>query len=195
MNTHATVNFPSGIAEDKASIYIAKTIKNLRQWLRRRGISGAQTTHLWVRERRPDQASHVHLLFHLPLSARLTNSRFAALIPREAGIVLGEVPDRAGRDSGTPVLVLRAKSDEQTREWTRYVLKGISALDANDFGLRPARQGPIAGKRVGVAENIGASEWTNWTTDYRIGGREFALQRWRERAEAAKRVQARTGPA
>lgn len=188
-NTHVTVNFPSGIAEDRVPIYIARTIKNLRQWLRRKRISGAETTYLWVRETRPAQSSHVHLLLHMPSSIKLTNKRMASLLHHEIGIAPSEISDAAGRDSGSPVLVLRATADEQSRAWVKYVLKGISAAHAAGFDLRPARQGAITGKRLGIAENIGATEWSNWSIDYKIGGRDFALRRWRERASMAKRIQ------
>ena len=189
LNTHVTIHFPSDIDEEEAPRLVAEALRNFRQWLRRRKLGGALTTHLWVRERVPACASHVHVLLHTPTEVRreLTNSRFARFFPRRSGIDSGQINDRAGRNSGTPILVQFPVDDQHERRWPFYIVKGIEERHAAAFHVSNVeRQGTIVGQRVGVAENIGATEWRRWQTDFGLGSRPFALKMWAERASMAK---------
>jgi hypothetical protein len=122
-----------------------------------------------------------------PLQKRhITNRRFAGFLPKAAGIDSAGIDDFAGHGSGTPVLVIHAVDIKHERGLPRYVLKGLAKEHAADLGIAAKPQGVVVGQRIGVAENIGPIEWKEWDFNWKFGGRDFALKRWREEAATPK---------
>lgn len=187
INAHVTINFDNSVPENKLSKIIAQTLRNWRQWLRRKGLSGARTTHIWARERAGDRPTHVHILLHIPFEVRpsVDSRKFATFIPRSSGIDPSAIPRRPQPYSGTPVLL--QVNDRSADNWGKYIIKGIAAAHAEEFGFEARRQGRILGKRVGIAENIMGEEQSRWAFEARTFGREFAQARWSERASEPKR--------
>lgn len=70
--------------------------------------------------------------------------------------------------------------------WGKYIIKGIAAMYAEEFVVKPKRQGRMIGKRVGIAENVMHEEQRRWTFETRNFGNKFALPKWTERASSPK---------
>jgi len=188
INAHVTINFDRAVRDNEVSNIIAQTLRTWRQWLRRRGLNGNRTTHIWARERAGDRPTHVHiLLLHIPMEVRpdVDSRKFASFIPKSAGIDPRAIPRRPQPYSGTPVLL--QFNERSADNWGKYVIKGIAAMNAEEFGLEVKRQGRITGKRVGIAENVMGEEQRRWGFDARTFGNEFARTNWSERACTPKR--------
>jgi hypothetical protein len=187
INAHVTINFDKAVPDNEVAKIIAQTLRNWRQWLRRRGLSGARTTHIWARERAGDRPTHVHILLHIPVEVRpdLDSRKFATFLPNIAGIDPDTIPRRPQPYSGTPVLL--QFNDRAGENWGKYIIKGIAAMYAEEFSVESKRQGRIIGKRVGIAENVMHEEQRRWAFDARNFGHEFALAKWSERASAPKK--------
>jgi len=189
LNCHVTVDFPAGIDETAIPKLIAAALKAWKQWVRRQTSGSGITAYIWARERRADQASHVHLVLHVPpeLRGRVTASRFTAFFPDEGGLRQLIIDDNAARNSGTPVLVQHNTSHQP--RFVRYIAKGLERTAYAEFPEidRPSPQGRITGKRFGISENIGQIERQRWRLEERIWGGDKARGWWLERGAMSKR--------
>lgn len=129
----------------------------------------------------------MHLLLHVPKGIRLSNRQVSSWIPSAAGIDRRTIKNSAQDHSGAPIIV--KQRDGVSEIWGRYVLKGIARGEGAALGLdRLEKQGRLAGKRVGVAENVASQARTDWKWHVDNWGEEFARTKWIESASMPKRL-------
>ena len=132
--------FFSGNADDRTRF--ARCQQRLSKWALRHGFP---LTMIWTREVGKNGSTHTHVLLHVP-PPLTQDGIFKRALERSLEPEGGPVHDKA-------ILVQRAYFPLGK---LLYALKGIDPKHANDFGIRPAYQGALSGKRAGVTQNLSA---------------------------------------
>jgi hypothetical protein len=130
----------SGTVDDRTRF--ARCQQRLSKWARRRGFA---LTLIWTRELGRYGSPHTHVLIHVPPWLMESNEFQFAL-------------ERALEPEGGPnhEKAILIQSAYRPLGKLLYNLKGVDPKNANDFGIRPAYQGTLSGKRAGCTQNLGA---------------------------------------
>ena len=130
----------SGIVDDRTRF--AQCQQRLSKWAKRRGFA---LTLIWTRELGKYGSPHTHVLIHVPPWLMESNEFQLAL-------------ERALEPEGGPNHEKAIMIQPAYRPLGKllYNLKGVDPKHASRFGIRPAYQGELSGKRAGCTENLGA---------------------------------------
>ena len=140
--------FFSGNTDDRTRF--AGLQQRLSKWATRQGFPLAM---IWTREVGRNGGIHTHVLLHVP-PPLTQDGTFKHALERSLEPEGGPIDDKA-------ILIQRAYF---ALGKLLYALKGIDPKHANDFGIRPAYQGLLSGKRAGVTQNLSARARRNATT-------------------------------
>ena len=130
----------SGIVDDRTRF--ARCQQRLSKWAKRRGFA---LTLIWTRELGNYGSPHTHVLIHVPPWLMESNEFQFAL-------------ERALEPEGGPNHEKAIMIQPAYRPLGKllYNLKGVDPKHASGFGIRPAYQGELSGKRAGVTQNLSA---------------------------------------
>jgi hypothetical protein len=140
--------FFSGNTDDRTRF--ARLQQRLSKWALRRGFPLAM---IWTREIGKNGNLHTHVLLHVP-PPLTQDGTFQRALERSLEPEGSLVHDNA-------ILIQPAY---RPLGKLLYNLKGIDPKHANDFGIRPAYQGALSGKRAGVTQNLSARAHHKATT-------------------------------
>jgi hypothetical protein len=140
--------FFSGTADDRTRF--AGCQQRLSKWALRRGFP---LTMIWTREVGKNGGTHTHILLHIPPELIQTTD-FQQALERLLEPEDGPIHDKA-------ILIQRAYFPLGK---LLYALKGIDQRYATQFGIRPAYQGALSGKRAGCTQNLGPGARRKATT-------------------------------
>ena len=140
--------FFSRSADDRTRF--AKCQERLSKWANRRGFP---LTMIWTREVGKNGGIHIHILLHLP-PVLIQDGTFKHALFRSLEPEGGPIDDKA-------ILIQRSYFPLGK---LLYNFKGVDPRHASDFGVRPAYQGFLSGKRAGCTENLSAGARRKSTT-------------------------------
>jgi hypothetical protein len=138
----------SGIVDDRTRF--ARCQQRLSKWAKRRGFA---LTLIWTRELGKYGSPHTHVLIHVPPWLMESNEFQLAL-------------ERALEPEGGPNHEKAIMIQPAYRPLGKllYNLKGVDPKHACGFGIRPAYQGELLGKRAGCTQNLSTSARHKATT-------------------------------
>ena len=130
----------SGTVDDRTRF--SRCQQRLSKWAKRQGFA---LTLIWTRELGKYGSPHTHVLIHVPPWLMESNEFQLAL-------------ERALEPEGGPNHEKAIMIQPAYRPLGKllYNLKGVDPKHASGFGIRPAYQGELSGKRAGCTENLGA---------------------------------------
>jgi hypothetical protein len=130
----------SGTVDDRTRF--AQCQQRLSKWAKRRGFA---LTLIWTREVGKYGSPHTHVLIHLRPWLMQSN---------EFQLALERALEPEGGSNHEKAIMIRPAYRPLGK--LLYNLKGVDPKHASGFGIRPAYQGEVLGKRAGCTENIGA---------------------------------------
>ena len=130
--------FFSGNTDDRTRF--ARCQQRLSKWALRRGLPLAM---IWTREVGQNGGIHTHVLLHVP-PLLTQDATFERALERSLEPEGGPTHDKA--------IMIQAAYNPLGK--LRYNLKGVDPKHADEYGVRPAYQGELSGKRAGVTQNL-----------------------------------------
>jgi hypothetical protein len=140
--------FFSGTVDDRTRF--ARWQERLSKWARRHGFPLAM---IWTREVGKYGSPHTHALIHVP-PLLIQDGTFKHALERSLEPEGGPIHNKA--------IFIRLAYRPLGK--LLYNLKGTDPKHASDFGIRPAYQGFLSGKRVGFTQNLGPGARRKATT-------------------------------
>jgi hypothetical protein len=141
--------FFSGTTDDRTRF--ARSQQRLSKWAIRRGFP---LTMIWVREVGKNGGVHTHVLIHVP-PPFMQDGTFQLTL------------ERSFEPDGSPLhhKAILIQPAYHPRGKLLYNLKGVDPKHAAKFGIRPADQGELSGKRAGFTQNLGLARRNSTTRD------------------------------
>jgi hypothetical protein len=142
LNVFATITFSlTECPPDEVSWAFRKLLSNrYAHWARR--VTKRSPTHVWAIEAAADTIE-VHWLVHVPVEHQAEFRR--RLMDWTIGVTGGVRAQRA----------IKTKPVNNLVGIRQYILKGMDAAFAADYGVRHQPQGAVYGKRAGTSQNLG----------------------------------------